>query len=83
LRGDSDAQFLSLESKILTTPKTLSSTLTLRRRNQGLNFEKGNLIKKSKEEFNGAEREARIQNSIAIQKSFILIDTQLKSLHKF
>jgi len=55
----------------------------LRRRNQGLNFENENLIKKSKQEFNGVEREASNQNSIGIQKPFILIATQLKSLHKF
>jgi len=79
LRGDLDSQHSSLESKILTTPETLSSTLTLRSRNQGLNFEKENLIKKSKEELNGVEREASNRNSIGIQKkTLILIDTQLQ-----
>ena len=68
LRGDLDSQLSSLESKILTTPETLSSTLTLRSKNQGLNFEKENLIKKSKEEVNGVEREASNRNSIEIQK---------------
>jgi len=39
-----------------------------------LNFEKENLIKKSKEEFNGVKREVSNRNSIGIQKhSFSLI----------
>ena len=39
-----------------------------------MNFKKENLIKKSKEEFNGVEREASNRNAIGIQKhSFSLI----------